>query len=388
VSRILWLGNPPWTPSGYGEQAALNVPRLRAMGHELAVVCNWGQHGQAVGWNGIPCYPCDSDWGNRSLATFAEQHRADLIIALCDAWVLDPNRWPDSLEVAVWAPVDHVPAPPATVEVLAHRQVRPIAMSRFGVEQMRQAGLDPLYVPHSVDTSVFRPRPELRDVVRGELGVPPDAFLVGMVAQNTGNIALPRKAFPQALVAFNRFSKQHRDAWLYVHSEANPAVGGISLTQLAEAAGCRPDRVWFPNPATWHLPVKAATVARLYQAFDVLLMPSMGEGFGIPLLEAQACGVPVITSDHSAMRELCTAGWLVDGDPWWDANQDAWFHQPHIASIVDCLEASYAARGDRTIRDRGVRWAAAYDADTVIQTHWRGVLGQLSSARKLEEVAA
>jgi glycosyltransferase involved in cell wall biosynthesis len=385
--RILWLGNPPWLPSGYGQQAALALPRLRALGHELAFLCNWGLDGQATSWGGIPCFPCDSQWGNRAVATFAEAHQADLVFALCDAWVLQPNLWPDGLGMAVWAPVDHRPAPPAAVRVLAHTKVRPVAMSRFGVEQMRDAGLDPLYVPHAVDTGVFRPQREIRREVRDELGVPRDVFLVGMVAQNTGNPSIPRKSFPQALLAFSRFAKRHRDAWLYVHTETNPVQGGLNLNRVAEACECPQGRVRFPDPRTWHLPIAAEAVSYLYQAFDVLLQPSMGEGFGIPLLEAQASGVPVITSDHSAMRELCEAGWLVAGDPWWDELQQAWFHMPHLDSIVGCLEASYAARDDRQLRDRGVRFAATYDADNVIRTHWKQALGQLTGGRVLEAVA-
>jgi glycosyltransferase involved in cell wall biosynthesis len=110
----------------------------------------------------------------------------------------------------------------------------------------------------------------------------------------------------------------------------------------------------------------------------VLLMPSMGEGFGIPLLEAQACGVPVITSDHSAMTEIGTVGWQVGGDPWWDALQDSFLICPSVDGIVAALEAAYTARGDIELRERAVRFAAAYDADTVLHQHWLPALERLA----------
>ena len=377
--RILWVSNAPWVPSGYGEQTALAVPRLEAMGHEMAVLCNWGLHGQATQWNGLPCYPCDGQLGNANVGTFAAEHQADLVFALCDAWVMQPDKWPP---VAVWAPVDHRPVPLKVAHVLNHQHVQPVAMSRFGVEMMQDAELEPLYVPHMVDTQVFRPQPDIRDAIRDELGVPRDAFLAGMVAANVGNPSLPRKSFPQAFLAFARFCERRRDAWLYVHSDPQSREG-LPLDALAAAAGCPPGRVRFPNQAAFHIPMPAQQIAWLYQAFDVLLMPSMGEGFGIPLLEAQACGVPVVTSDHSAMRELCAAGWLVDGDPWWDALQGAWFHMPHVDSIVRGLEAAWRAGGDQRLRGQAVRFAAAYDADTVAQDYWRPMLEQLELAGEL-----
>src|SRR5205823_2035716 len=44
--------------------------------------------------------------------------------------------------------------------------------------------------------------------------------------------------------------------------------------------------------------------ALLYSAADVLLYPSLYEGFGLPILEAMACGCPVITSNISSMPEV------------------------------------------------------------------------------------
>jgi glycosyltransferase involved in cell wall biosynthesis len=129
--------------------------------------------------------------------------------------------------------------------------------------------------------------------------------------------------------------------------------------------------------------MKSSVVAALYQAFDVLLMPSMGEGFGIPLLEAQACGVPVISSDHSAMTELAQAGWLVSGDPWWDSLQNSFLICPSIDGVLAALEASYEARDDQRLRDAAAAFALAYDADTLTETHWKPALATLSARREV-----
>ena len=384
MSRILWLGNPPGVGSGYGEQAALFLPRLVEQGHEVAVACNWGVQGMRLDAGPFTYYPSDNAWGNRALGTYAEHFQADRVIALCDAWVLRPDEWPDDMRVGVWAPVDHYPLPPAVLATLAHPKVQPIAMSRFGEQQMQDCGLEPLYVPHGVDRDVFRPRPGDRAAIREQLGIPPEAFVVGMVAANTANPSLPRKAFPQAFLAFSRFAARHEDAWLYAHTQADPPPGtGISLTKLALAAGCPPGQVRFPPPGIWHLGAPAALVSNLYQAFDVLLSPSMGEGFGIPILEAQACGVPVIASDHSAMSELTQAGWLVAGDPWWDALQDSFLICPSVQSIDAALEAAWVERDNQQLRDGAVEFAAMYDADLIAQEHWPKVLDTLGQPREV-----
>ncbi|MCP4659666.1 MAG: glycosyltransferase family 4 protein, partial [bacterium] len=51
-----------------------------------------------------------------------------------------------------------------------------------------------------------------------------------------------------------------------------------------------------------------AGMAGVYSAFDCLLMPSTSEAFGVPIIEAMACGVPVVASDFVAMRDLVREG--------------------------------------------------------------------------------
>lgn len=385
MSRIVWLSNAPWSPSGYGEQTAMFVPRLQALGHDMAYAANYGLQAAMSQHDGLTVYPASEDWGNPVIGTFAKHHRADFVICLADAWVMRPDHWPDDLRMGIWAPLDHYPVPPAVLAVLKHEKVRPIAMSRFGEHWFKKFDLDPLYVPHGVDTSVFRPQPEHRAAARAALSIPEDAFLVGMVAANKGNPSFPRKGFPQAFDAFARFARTHPDAYLYVHSQAEPrGVNGIDLTVLARAVDCPGDRVAFPPEHAWHLGVMDKHfVANLYAAFDVLLNPSMGEGFGIPILEAQACGVPVIVSDHSAMTELAQAGWLVPGDRWWDALQQSFAIIPSIGGIESALEAAYESRGDETLRAGAVEFAQAYDADRVTELYWKPALEALAAPREV-----
>lgn len=382
------MSNSPLAPSGYGEQTALFAPRLRDMGHDVSIVANYGVQAGTLEWNGMPVFPATADWGNPRISTFVKHVDAEWTITLCDAWVLKPDRWADDLRMAVWAPIDHHPIPPAVLGVLQHSKIRPIAMSRFGEEWMRRFSLDPLYVPHGVDTTVFRPAPAHRSASRQALNIPDDAFLVGMVGANRGwSPHAPRKSFPQAFQAFARFAQRHKDAYMYVHTETGGGGPAINLEVLAAATGCPTDRLLFPPAEAFALGVMDNRfMAGVYSAMDVLLNPSMSEGFGVPIVEAQACGVPVITSNHSAMPELTGAGWLVEGDPWWDGAQESFALIPYIASIEEQLENAYEARDDQELRERAVEFAQTYDADRVADMYWKPVVDALERPREVPEL--
>jgi glycosyltransferase involved in cell wall biosynthesis len=376
--NIAWLSNAPWGRSGYGEQTALFCRRLGALGHDVSILANHGLQEVITSWEGMTVYPADGVWGNATVDIFAENAGADIVIALMDAFVLHPDEWPD-VNMAVWAPVDHYPIPPKVLKSLAHPNIKPIAMSRNGEKQMRDVTLNPLYVPHGYDPKVFKPAPELRDTIRDTMKIPRDAFLVGMVAANR-SAGVSRKAFPQAFHAFGNLCRTHKDAYIYIHCD--PLGGhkgnyGMDLEKLRKMVGIPPDRIMHPTREVRALGMAPQAVAHLYAAFDVLLLPSMGEGFGVPLIEAQACGTPVITSNHSAMTELGQAGWLVQGDPWWDQAADSFFFVPFIQSITDALEQAYEARGDPRMRSAAVEFAQPYNADLVTVDYWMPALERL-----------
>jgi glycosyltransferase involved in cell wall biosynthesis len=390
--KILWSSNPATTATGYGTQTAIFAPRIRDAGHDVALYQSWGGDGIGVWkWEGMHVYPGDQDWGNRTMAPCAAHHGGGdfsncQVIALLDAWVLRPNRFPPGLRLAVWAPVDHHPLPPAVKATLEHPSVRPIAMSRFGERMMQDAGLDPLYVPHGIDTSVFRPQPERKAEIRADLGLPADAFVVGMVAANKSNPACDRKAYPQVFQAFAELHRRHPDTVLYCHTNQMPqGAQGLPLRRLANACGIPEGALRFSDPIAYEWGLPASSVADLYAAFDVLANPSLGEGFGIPIVEAQACGVPVIATDHSAMTELCHAGWLVGGDTAYDALQEAFWRIPSIADIAVAFEAAYECDAEETdaLARKARTFALGYDADRVFETYWRPALDVLAGPREV-----
>lgn len=374
---LIWHSNAPWSPTGYGQQSALFTPRLAQHYDKLLVSSFYGLEGAPLDWNGLRVLPgLGGTYGNESVPAHAQRYfggpKDGLIVTLMDVWVLNPQMIA-AHNVASWVPVDHDPAPPRVVDYFQHSGAVPIAMSRFGQERL--AAFDPLYCPHGVDTEALKPIDKAE--AKKQMGVPEDCFLVGMVAANKGNPS--RKSFVAALEAFSRFYGKHEDARLYLHTDFEGHVsGGVHLGPVVQALGIPPAAVGYQDPYTAHFaPASAKAMAIFYSAMDVLLNPATGEGFGVPILEAQACGVPVIVTDFSAMPEVGAVGWHVDGAKWWTA-QDSWQMQPYVSEIVDALEECHSASGElrAKLSERAREHALQYDVDRVVEEFMLPALGE------------
>ena len=377
--RILWHSNAPWLVSAYGQQTALFVPRINAgTEHEVvAISAPYSFGGQVLEWNGIPVLPSVRDVaGNDIFTANYEYFKADLVITLADPFGLLKAAQAGALRqvnLAHWFPVDTNPLGEGDVTVLREGQGVPIAMSRFGERVLAAEGAEPLYVPHGVDTDIFSPGdPQAyRDTVP-EIG--PDTFVVGIVAMNRGR----RKAFDQQLLAFSRFRARHPDSFLALHTAPMGPAPSTNLHGLAARLGIS-GAVGFPDSYMYDTgQITQEQMAAWYRGLDVLSLCSYGEGFGVPLIEAQACGIPVICTDGSAMSELCGAGWLVSGTPDWEDGHGAWWKRPDADDIEQAYEIAWQAREDGTLPKKPARdFAMLYDADRVFETFWVPVLKEL-----------
>lgn len=395
--RILFSSNAAWAHTGYGNQTALFLPRLRDLGHQMAHLAFYGLEGGSLNMGDIPVYPKMRDgYGNDAMGMHSRHFKADVLITLIDAWVLQPQAVPDGVAWAPWFPIDMEPIPPPVLRAVQHAHT-PIVYSKFGLKMAHAANLDARYVPHGVDTTLLCPGD--RKAARETLGWPSDRFIFGMVAANKGFPS--RKAYPAHLEAFAHFAKKHPDALLYLHTVSGTEHGGVNLVELAQHLGIA-DRVLFPDQYAMALGgFPDAHMATLYNAMDALLSVSQGEGFGVPILEAQACGTPVIVGDWTSMPELCFGGWKVpreqtkvSGYGWIPEREwmplAAYQFSPRIGAILEAMEAAYLNGIARDRKGREAREGAlAYDADVVARDYWRPVLDEIAvRLGKAQEVAA
>jgi glycosyltransferase involved in cell wall biosynthesis len=133
--------------------------------------------------------------------------------------------------------------------------------------------------------------------------------------------------------------RQLKDHQLAVVGPQRDEKYAHQLRVLAQELGVQDDVVFVGA-------VSLEETALFYRAADVFAYPSFNETFGLPILEAMACGCPVVTSDVSAMPEIAGGAALL-ADP----------HDP--GSIAEAIMRAHGADA-HDLRERGLRRAAQF----------------------------
>jgi glycosyltransferase involved in cell wall biosynthesis len=174
---------------------------------------------------------------------------------------------------------------------------RVLAYTKFGADQTGY----PDHLPHGIDTRVWQPRDHT--TARSELcksftDLTPTSLLLGVVATNQA-----RKDWRLAAETCRLLLERGHDVRMWAHTDG--AQGWWDLPRMFDDHGLK-GRV-----AITTFQLSDAQMTWMYSACDVTLGIGLGEGWGLPLAESLACGVPVVHGRYAGAVEFVPNEYLV-----------------------------------------------------------------------------
>jgi glycosyltransferase involved in cell wall biosynthesis len=214
--------------------------------------------------------------------------------------------------------------------------------------------IDGPVVYHGVDTETYHPLSEGPIVMSDNravrtkreakmiLGLEPDGFCVLRIDRNS-----IRKNYPDTVKALWTLMEAHPDVEAVFHCMPNDPTGYNLAAMLSRREDLKSKFIFTGNNDTF-LGWPAQDLAVLYNAADVFVSTSWGEGFGLTLAEAAACGVPVIAQNCSTIPEVVGPGGILL-EPEREQTVPSGEEQqlPSVGAFVGALERLYRAPGAR-----------------------------------------
>lgn len=230
-----------------------------------------------------------------------------------------------------------------------------VAMTKFGQSFMPEAPV----VYHGVDTDLFRPisdgplttstgvKVRSKAECKEALGYSRDSFLVLRVDKNSG-----RKDYPATWKALQPVMQRHSDIVVHFHCGGRQDTAAVDMRMMWSRNQATAGRFYLPDHVTSYQGWPEQDLVVLYNAADLFVSTSRGEGFGLTIAEAVACGIPVVAQNVSAIPEVVGPGGLLlepEREITVPSGEDQWL--PNINAFSEAIETMYLSRGMR--RDMG-----------------------------------
>lgn len=235
------------------------------------------------------------------LSQYLKDYQIDVLYILLDSFMLYPwflNVDTSPAKVVIYYPSDGGGALPLNCEQILQKADLNVAMAKFGQLQVKKChNIDSEYIPHAIDLKNYFKLPDkTREELKQKAGLA-GRYVIGVMARNQG-----RKFLDRTLKIMAEYSKINPNAVMLMHLDPQDPAQPFPILSLIQRYGLENRIVFTGNKYYRGLPIEK--MKEVYNVFDCFLHTSSGEGFGIGLIEAMACEVPVIGTDYTTTKEL------------------------------------------------------------------------------------
>ena len=178
--------------------------------------------------------------------------------------------------------------------------------SMYGVNEVLKVDPNLQYklrhIPHGIDCSEFFPIPEniIKPFKVENMGCPPGTFLITNVNRNS-----QRKDIARTMIYFSYLRQRNPNVKLYLHMAQNEEqYMGWDLKRVIDTNYNTMMSTAFPESFSTNMGVNTDTLNMIYNASDLVISTSVGEGFGLTCVEAMAAKRLVLMPDNSSLSEL------------------------------------------------------------------------------------
>lgn len=321
--RILFLSNSPTAPTGFGTIVRYIATGLKDLGWDIRFM-SWDytagkMHDKKLDMEILPVW--GRPFGRDQLSHYIRTEYTDLVMTLSDIWM---TEWMRNFPRNGWKWLSYFPLDsehfwPQWKPILKSVDY-PVCFSKFAKKLLDENDIKTDMIYHGVDTKIFKPlTPREKANIRArefpDEKDPDKLWIVGAVGRNQ-----IRKMQPYMIRGFAEFAKKNPDARIVFHCDLNDQMGW-SLGDVCKRYDCekqvmisKPKFGWFVKFNT-----EPSAMNDVYNYFDVH-MNTANEGFGLPIIESMAAGIPNIVGNCTTGPELVgdnNAGMMVDINEDW-----------------------------------------------------------------------
>lgn len=350
--RILFCGEASFLSTGFSTYQLEIMQRLQnTRKYELAELASYGSYDDPrrfdLPWKYYSVLPANdyeneiyskkvtNQWGEWKFDSVCLDFKPDIVCDIRDHWMLEHQERSPFRHYFKWVvcpTVDSAPQNDLWISTFMNAD-RVLTYSDWGLDILNKQSNNLIKTvgaaPPGIDIFAYKIPLDKKDH-RDKMGLQSDMFIIGTVMRNQS-----RKLYPDLIEAFSKFlkvaPKEMADkTYLYMHC-AFPDIGW-DIPRLIKEAGiankciftyyCQKCDLVFPSfyqdiiavCRDCHEPkaimprskmgVPREILGDIMGMFDVYVQYSTNEGFGLPQIEASACGIPVFSVDYSAMSDV------------------------------------------------------------------------------------